>query len=97
MGLGGRRRIVRDDQDSERRKQVTTTRCKFTCQSVTKLRHWDKQKGFLYEAEFQAVHDGSDENKEFFDATPSGLLKVGTYKEDVFEPGKDYFIDISEA
>lgn len=76
-------------------------RCKFTCQTVTKRQHWDREKRdakqFLFEAEFSAVTDGSEENKSFFDATPYGSLKIGTYKEDVFEPGKDYYIDISEA
>ena len=73
-------------------------RCKYSCQSVTKRRHWDKnEKHFLFEAEFSAVYGDSEENKKFFEATPSGNLKVGTYKEDLFEPGKEYFIDISEA
>jgi len=73
-------------------------RCKYSCQSVTKRRHWDKnEKRFLFDAEFSAVFGDSEENKKFFEATPSGNLKVGTYKEDLFEPGKEYFIDISEA
>lgn len=78
-----------------------TVRCKFTCQSVTRRRHYSQtkraEKQFLYEAEFSAVYDGSPENEAFYDATPSGSLKIGTYKEDIFEVGKDYFIDISEA
>lgn len=76
---------------------MTTTRCKFRCTSVTKQEHWDKQKGFLYSAKFQAVYNDSPENKAFFEATPSGSLEVGTYKQDVFEPGKEYFIDIAVA
>ena len=72
-------------------------RCKYRCQSVLKKCHWDKLKGFLYESEFLAVHDGSEENKKFFEATPSGSLKLATYKEDLFQPGKEYYIDIIEA
>ena len=74
-----------------------TVRCKFTCQSVTKRVHWDRSGKYIYEAEFSAVHDGSEESKAFFEATPSGTLKIGTYKEDVFEPGKAYYIDITEV
>lgn len=72
-----------------------TTRCKFTCLSVRKYRHYDREKGFLYEADFTAVTSGSEENKAFFDATPSASLKVSTYKDDRFEPGRTYFIDIT--
>lgn len=75
------------------------TRCKFTCQSVTKRQHWNQEKRdekrFLYKAEFTAVYGGSEENAKFFEATPSGNLEIGTYKEDLFEPGVDYFIDIT--
>ena len=70
-------------------------RCKYTCQSVTKRKHWQQKDRFLFEAEFSAVTDGSEENKKFFEYTPSGTLKIGTYKEDLFEPGKDYYLDIS--
>jgi hypothetical protein len=51
----------------------------------------------LYEAEFNAVTDGSEENKKFFEWTPSGSLKIGVYREDIFQPGQDYYLDISEA
>lgn len=79
---------------------TTTTRCKFVCQSVTKKRPWNAQPGakeFLYEASFSAVSDGSEENRAFFDATPCGELKIGTYKEDRFEVGRTYYIDLSLA
>lgn len=73
-----------------------TIRCKFTCQSVTKRKAWQSSSvPYVHEAEFTAVYDGSEENKAFFEATPSGSLKIGTYKKDVFEPGTDYYIDIT--
>lgn len=74
-----------------------TVRCKYTCNKVVKSTAWSDKTKFLYEAEFSPVMDGSEENKKFYDATPSGHLKVGTYKQDVFEPGKSYYIDITEA
>lgn len=74
-------------------------RCKYTCQSITTRQAWRQtgEKPYIYEAEFQAVMDGSPENKSFFDATPTGSLKVGMYKNDVFQVGKSYYLNIEEA
>ncbi len=82
-------RLMRD-----KTKEQTMTRCKFQCQSVRKFKSQGK---FLYEAEFYAVTGDSEENKKFFEWTPSGNLKVGVYKEDIFQPGKNYYLDIHEA
>lgn len=74
------------------------TQCKFVCQSVTKRKHWDRNETrFLFEAEFTAVSSGSEENRKFFEATPSGSIKIGVYREDIFEPGKEYYLDIRDA
>jgi hypothetical protein len=80
------------------------TRCKFQCSGVTKRKtstfNSETQKyepGFGYDAEFFAVTGDSEENKKFFASTPSGSLKVSTYRDDVFEAGKSYYLDISEA
>jgi hypothetical protein len=80
-------------------KEHEMTRCKFHCQSVTKTMHRqnDGTEKLLYTAEFYAVYDGSEENKQFFAMTPSGTLKLGVYKEDLFLPGKDYYLDLSAA
>lgn len=67
-----------------------TVRCKFVCADV--LKHVD---GF--KTRFMPVCGGSPENEKFFKFTPSGLLEVGTHKDDEFVPGKEYYIDISEA
>jgi len=74
-----------------------TTRCKFTCVSVKKIKGWSGVEHFVYEAEFRAVQSDSEENKKFFQYTPTGTLAIGTYKENVFEVGKDYYLDLSEA
>jgi hypothetical protein len=70
-------------------------RAKFRCDEVTKTKSNDGK--FLYTAKFSAVHSGSDENKNFFEYTPYGNLQLGTYKEDYFEPGKEYYLDFIEA
>ena len=73
-----------------------TTRCKFKCTEVVKSQSYNSDK-FLYTAKFSAVYDNSPENKEVFDATPNGQLSVGTYKDDRFEVGKEYYLDITLA
>lgn len=74
-----------------------TVRCKFYCSEVTKRKGWDKEKPFLYVAKFSPVTSGSEENKRFYDCTPSGGLELGIIKQDLFEVGKEYYLDISEA
>jgi hypothetical protein len=80
------------------------TRAKFTCISVKKYANtvWDKsgqnpQRGFVYAYEFQAVSDGSQENKEFYASTPYGNITMQAVRDDLFEPGKSYYVDFSEA
>ncbi len=72
------------------------TRCKFECVSVTKRKGWGGH-AVLHDAELLAVMSGSDENKAFFAATPSGKLNVATVVPDMFEVGKAYYLDISVA
>ena len=74
-----------------------TVRCKFTCTSKREYKHWDRAKPNLYEYEFSAVTSGSDENKQFFEATPSGSLKVATVRDGSFEVGQDYCLDLMPA
>ena len=74
------------------------TRCKFHCQSVKKFMTRDADGDEpVYEAEFTVVYNGSAENEEFFKWTPSGSLKIGVYKDDVFQPGQDYYVDLTEV
>ena len=72
----------------------TTTRCKFVCNKVTKQLGFNGHP-FVYGAEFGVVYGNSEENKKFFAATPSGNLTVGTAAQDVFEVGKEYYLDFT--
>jgi hypothetical protein len=75
-------------------------RCKFECVSVNKQKNWNTgaaDKPFLYAYRMQVVTSGSDENKQFFASTPSGSIEVGAVREDVFEPGKKYYVDFTPA
>lgn len=70
-------------------------RAKFNCVGITK-RAYGKDE-FTHEAEFSAVYPGTEENEQYFKATPSGSLKIATLKADFFEPGKSYYLDFIEA
>jgi hypothetical protein len=70
-------------------------RCKFKCHEVTKRVGWGGNP-FVYAAKLTVVTDQtSEENKAFFAATPSGSLEVGTVKQDVFEVGREYYVDLT--
>lgn len=66
-----------------------SVRCKFVCsfkegQSV----------------HFSPVYSGSEENKEFFQATPGGQIAFYTVNQsalDQFEQGKEYYVDFTAA
>lgn len=74
-------------------------RCKMVCQRQEKYKGWSGATAspFLYNYKFSAVTGDSEENKKFFEATPSGELNVSTVRADFFEVGKSYYIDITEA
>lgn len=49
---------------------------------------------------FSPVYSGSDENKQFFAATPGGNFQFFTVNKDAadgFEMGKEYYFDIFAA
>jgi len=76
---------------------MATVRCKFRCESKTERLEYGSGGRLLYDFEMSAVSDGSEENKKFFQYTPSGTLKVSSVKIDTFEVGKEYYLDIIPA
>jgi hypothetical protein len=70
-------------------------RCKFVCSEAGKRQGWDKEHPILHHATLIPVSNGSDENRKFFKATPSGKFEVSSIIPDAFEVGKEYYIDIS--
>lgn len=69
------------------------TRCKFKVESVTEFEAGKSVR--LY-----PVHNGSKENETFYKWTPGGELRLEILNSDVaeqFNPGKEFYIDISEA
>lgn len=77
-------------------------RAKFMCYSVRKTytTKWVEGKatlGYLYDYEFHVVHGDTEENKKFFASTPSGTVNLMSIRDDLFDPGKEYYLDFSPA
>ncbi len=70
-------------------------RCKFVCTEMTKRLGWGDKAQWDYK--FNAVTSSSEENKLFWEATPSGSLVISTINQDLFEPGKEYYLDLIPA
>ncbi len=70
-------------------------RCKFICHAKTERLDYMGRKVYTYE--FSPVATGSEENKAFYSATPSGKLEIGTILMEAFEIGKSYYMDIQVA
>lgn len=71
------------------------TRAKFKCESKT-IRGAGENRTNDYE--FTPVTGTSEENKGFWKWTPSGKLQMSCTNPKVdFQPGKEYFVDITEA
>jgi len=67
-------------------------RCKFVCTQAS-----PKDGAGPHTATFSAVADGSSENKSFFSATPCGQLTLSVVREQHFEAGKEYYLDLIPA
>ena len=76
-------------------------RAKFICTSVTKGINWNTNRDrfpFLYTYRFSPVTgNGSDENKSFYASTPTGSVEIGAIGHDLFEPGREYYLDFTLA
>lgn len=70
-----------------------TVRAKFTCT------HKSSATG-IAQVSMMPVYSGSEENKAFFDATPSGSVSMGILRPEAaefFEVGKSYYLDFTPA
>lgn len=86
-----------------------SVRAKFRCMSVGKQYSYTDAENndvFHYSVRLLPVlgnkrgHGFSEENKKFYAATPSGEIEMSMVSETaiaLFEPGKSYYVDFTEA
>lgn len=74
--------------------EITTTRCKFRCDSVETFQYGET-------AKLSAVRDdATPENRRFAQASPGGKFEILVSNPAVrgfFKPGSDYYLDVTEA
>lgn len=73
------------------------TRAKFRCDAVASNK---TTAGVTHNITLRPVTNGSDENKSFYQYTPAGSIELTVVTQgvaDMFEPGKEYFVDFTEA
>ena len=76
-----------------------STRLKMVCSETRTRRHWQGT-GKTGGAILNAVTSGSEENKQFFEATPNGRMEFDTINEAalaMFEPGAEYYVTIERV
>lgn len=71
-------------------------RAKFICISSEKTLGWINNE-LSHRYRFIVATSGSAENEKFFAATPSGELELSAVRNDLFEVGKEYYLDFSIA
>lgn len=81
---------------------MAEVRAKFKCASMRKYESttWtdgQMSQGFAFEYEFYVVTGKDGENAKFFASTPSGNLKMAAVRDDLFVPGKEYYLDFTPA
>jgi hypothetical protein len=77
-----------------------TMRAKFKVQSITQQAHWSQPGKSLYTLSLNPVTSGSDENKAFYEATPSGEIKLSVVNEEIgkqFPIGAEVYVDFTVA
>jgi hypothetical protein len=82
-------------------------RAKFSVNAIRRTRYGKYVNGETVQTEMQTIelnpvysNDENDENKKFWDATPSGKIELGTINLEAakyFELGKEYYVDFKEA
>lgn len=77
-----------------------SVRAKFRVDRIERSLHWDRTKGEIQTIVMSPVCDGSDENKRFYAATPSGQVNLGTVNGEAaaqFQLGEEYYVDFTPA
>jgi hypothetical protein len=73
-------------------------RAKFRCMEMRKSTGGSsKEHPFAWTYHFNAVAEGSEENKQFWHWTPSGSIDLTALRDDLFEVGQTYYLDFTPA
>lgn len=76
-----------------------TVRAKFVVHSITRQKGWGGA-AEIQNIKLMPVTTGSDEDKKFYAATPSGEVNLGTVNPEAgnyFELGQAYYLDFTKA
>ncbi len=78
------------------------TRAKFIVQKIerelrTVWTHGNSQMKEVHTVQMFPVAANSEENAKFFASTPCGEIKIGVIDPGLFELGKEYYVDFTEA
>ena len=77
-----------------------SVRAKFLVKTISESKHWDASKPNIKSIELVPVTSGSEENKAFYAATPSGNINLFTINYDAasqFVIGAEYYLDFTPA
>lgn len=77
-----------------------TVRAKFTVNSVTRRKNWDKTKPDLFDVKLSPVTGGSEENKAFYASSPGGSIELSTINEaaaNALPLGGEVYVDFTLA
>lgn len=76
-----------------------TVRAKFKVHSITTSARWNGP-GHMGTVKLMPVNGGSEENKKFYEASPSGQIELGTINEQAlaqFGIGQEFYVDFTPA
>jgi len=76
------------------------TRAKFSCKDIKSVGIASSDARTNYEIILEPVYSGSEENREFFEYTPSGQIRLGVVSPTPagqFQVGHDYYVDFTDA
>lgn len=77
-----------------------SVRAKFVVTSITRQKGWNGGPCEVQSIRLTPVVGGSEENKKFFAATPSGQVEISTVNVEAakyFELDREYFLDFTKA
>lgn len=76
-----------------------SVRAKFFVQQIVTHKAWNSP-GLMGTVRLHPVTSGSDENKLFYEATPSGQIELGTINQEAlkqFVIGDEFYVDFTPA